>query len=323
MRALSFFVLAIGFVCSACMPAVAASAYPEKPVRLIVPFAPGGTIDVLGRIVGEKLSTRLGQPFVIDNRAGANSVIGCEIVAHAAPDGHTIIIVAAGFAVNATLSPSLPFDTVRDFAPVGTVAGGPYLMVVHAAVPAKTVAEFIAWTKARPGGVNYASTGIGSPPHLAAELFRLSAGLDLHHIPYKGGGAVLPDLLAGRVSMFFGSISTLRAPVQAGKVRAIAVTTLKRAPAMPDVPTFAESGLPGYEVNGWYGMLAPARTPRNTIAALNGALRQSLEDSDTRARFAANGLDPMPNSPDEFATLIRSEVAKWGKVIRAAGIKPE
>ena len=323
MRALSFFVLAIGFVCSACTPAVAASAYPEKPVRLIVPFAPGGTIDVLGRIVGEKLSTRLGQPFVIDNRAGANSVIGCEIVAHAAPDGHTIIIVAAGFAVNATLSPSLPFDTVRDFAPVGTVAGGPYLMVVHAAVPAKTVAEFIAWTKARPGGVNYASTGIGSPPHLAAELFRLSAGLDLHHVPYKGGGAVLPDLLAGRVSMFFGSISTLRAPVQAGKVRTIAVTTLKRAPAMPDVPTFAESGLPGYEVNGWYGMLAPARTPRNTIAALNGALRQSLEDSDTRARFAANGLDPMPNSPDEFATLIRSEVAKWGKVIRAAGIKPE
>ena len=323
MRALSFVLLLIALVCSGCTAAVAATTYPDKPVRLIVPFAPGGTIDVLGRIIGEKLSARLGQPFVIDNRAGANSVIGCEIVAHAAPDGHTIIIVAAGFAVNATLSPSLPFDTVRDFAPVGTVAGGPYLMVVHASVPAKTVAEFIAWAKTRPGGVNYASTGIGSPPHLAAELFRLSAGVDLHHVPYKGGGAVLPDLLAGRVSMFFGSISTLRAPVQAGKVRTIAVTTLKRAPAMPDVPTFAESGLPGYEVNGWYGMLAPARTPRNTIAALNGALRQSLEDGDTRARLATNGLDPMPNSPEEFAALIRSEIAKWGKVIRAAGIKPE
>src|SRR5689334_18942256 len=159
MRALSFVVLAIALVCSACTPAVAASTYPDKPVRLIVPFAPGGTIDVLGRIVGEKLSARLGQPFVIDNRAGANSVIGCEIVSHAAPDGHTIIIVAAGFAVNATLSPSLPFDTIRDFAPVGTVAGGPYLMVVHASVPAKTVGEFVAWAKARPGGVNYASTG--------------------------------------------------------------------------------------------------------------------------------------------------------------------
>jgi tripartite-type tricarboxylate transporter receptor subunit TctC len=323
MRALSFFVLATALFCSGCTAATAASNYPERPVRFIVPFAPGGTTDVLGRIVGEKLSTRLGQPFVIDNRAGANSVIGCEILAHAAPDGHTIIIVAAGFAVNATLARSLPFDTLRDFAPVGTVAGGPYLMVVHASVPAKTVAEFIAWAKARPGGVNYASTGIGSPPHLAAELFRLSAGLDLQHVPYKGGGAVLPDLLAGRVSMFFGSISTLRAPVQAGKVRAIAVTTLKRAPAMPDIPTFAESGLPGYEVNGWYGMLAPARTPRNTIAALNAALRASLEDADTRARFTTNGLDPMPGSPEEFGALIRSEVAKWGKVIRAAGIKPE
>jgi tripartite-type tricarboxylate transporter receptor subunit TctC len=323
MRVATYVLIAFALSCSGSLWAAATSTYPERPVRFIVPFAPGGTTDVLARIVSEKLSTRLGQPFVVDNRAGANSVIGCEIVARAAPDGHTIVIVAAGFAVNATLARSLPFDTLRDFAPVGTVAGGPYLMVVHASVPAKTVAEFIAWAKARPAGVNYASTGIGSPPHLAAELFRLSAGLDLQHVPYKGGGAVLPDLLAGRVSMFFGSISTLRTPVQAGKVRAIAVTTLTRAPAMPDVPTFAESGLPGYEVNGWYGMLAPARTPRNTVAALSLALRQSLEDADTRARFAANGLDPLPSSPDDFAGLIRSEVSKWGKVIRAAGIKPE
>jgi tripartite-type tricarboxylate transporter receptor subunit TctC len=249
-------------------------------------------------------------------------VIGCEIVARAAPDGYTVIIVAAGFAVNATLAPRLPFDTVRDFAPISTVAGGPYLMVVHASVPAKTVSEFTAWAKSRPSSVNYASTGIGSPPHLAAELFRLSAGLEMQHVPYKGGGAVLPDLLAGRIATFFGSISTLRAPVQAGKIRAIAVTTPARAAAMPDVPTFIESGL-AVEVNGWYGMLAPARTPRNIIGVLNAALRQSLEDPDTRARFAVNGLDPMPGSPEAFATLIRSEIEKWGRVIRAAGIKPE
>jgi tripartite-type tricarboxylate transporter receptor subunit TctC len=298
-------------------------AYPERPVRFIVPFAPGGTTDVIARIVGERLSTRLGQPFVVDNRAGANSVIGCEIVARAAPDGHTVIIVAAGFAVNATLARSLPFDTLRDFAPIGTVAGGPYLMVVHASIPAKTVGEFTAWAKSRSAPVNYASTGIGSPPHLAAELFRLAAGLEMQHVPYKGGGAALPDLLAGRVSMFFGSISTLRVPVQGGKLRAIAVTTLTRAPAMPEVPTFAESGLSAVEVNGWYGLLAPARTPRAAIAALNTALRQSLDETDTRARFATNGLDPMASSPEEFGALIRSEVAKWGKVIRAAGIKPE
>jgi tripartite-type tricarboxylate transporter receptor subunit TctC len=310
-------------VAGAATPGSTSPAFPERPVRFIVPFAPGGTTDVIARIIGERLSARLGQAFVVDNRAGANSVIGCEIVARAAPDGHTIVIVAAGFAVNATLMRTLPYDTLRDFAPIGTVAGGPYLMVVHASVPGKTAGEFTAWAKSRPAPVNYASTGIGSPPHLAAELFRLAAGLELQHVPYKGGGAVLPDLLAGRVSMFFGSISTLRVPVQAGKLRAIAVTTLTRAPAMPDVPTFAESGLPGVEVNGWYGLLAPARTPRSTIAALSTALRQSLEEPDTRTRFATNGLDTMSSSPEAFAALIRSEVAKWGKVVRAAGIKPE
>ena len=301
----------------------AGAAYPERPVRFIVPFAPGGTNDILGRIIAEKLAARLGQPFVIDNRAGANSVIGCEIVARATPDGHTLIIVAAGFAVNPALARALPFDTLRDFAPIGTVAGGPYLMVVHPSVPAKSAGEFAAWAKSRPAPINYASTGIGSPPHLAAELFRLSTGIEMQHVPYKGGGAVLPDLLAGRVSTFFGSIATLRTHVQTGKLRPIAVTTLARSTAMPDVPTFVESGLAGFEVNGWYGMLAPARTPRATIAALNTALRQSLDEPDTRTRFATNGLDPMPGSPEEFGALIRNEVAKWGKVVRAAGIKPE
>jgi len=304
----------------ASMPVVV---FPNRPVRLVVPFAAGGTNDTLGRIVSEKLGERLGQPFVVDNRGGANMVVGSEIVARATPDGHTLLIVAAGFAVNPSIRRKLPYDSMRDFAPVGLVASGPYLMVVHPSVPAKTVREFIAWVKSRPGQVNYASTGTGSPPHLAAELLKVTAGIDMQHIPYKGGGAVLPDLLAGRVSMFFGSISTLRPHVQAGKLRAIAVTTVKRSSAMPDVPTFIESGLPGYEVAGWYGLLAPGKTPREIVHFLNGELRKALAEPDTRRRFAAHGADPGSGTAEEFGALIRSEITKWAKVVQAAGIKPE
>lgn len=318
-RACSLLVAA-SFTAIAC---AAGAAYPDRPVRFIVPFAPGGTNDILGRIVAEKLSMRLGQPFVVDNRAGANSVIGCEIVARANPDGHTLIIVAAGFAVNPSILRTLPYDSERDFAPIGVVAGGPYLMVINPSVPAKTVAEFTAWAKSRPGQVNYASTGTGSPPHLAAELLRSAAGLDMQHVPYKGGGAVLPDLMAGRVSMFFGSIATLRPHVQSGKLRAIAVTTVQRAAAMPEVPTFIESGLAGYEVNGWYGMLAPGKTPRAIVTQLNTALRQLLEEPDTRTRFASHGMEARPGTPEEFSALIRREISKWSSVVRAAGIKPE
>lgn len=303
--------------------APAAAGYPERPVRLVVPFAPGGTNDVIGRIVAEKLAARLGQPFVVDNRAGANSVVGSEIVAGANPDGHTLLIVAAGFAINPSLRRKLPYDTVRDFAPIGLVGGGPYLMVVHPSVPAKTVNEFITWVKARPGQVNYASVGVGSPPHLAAELLKITAGIDMQQIPYKGGGAVLPDLIAGRVSMFFGSISTLQPHVQTGKLRAIAVTTVQRATAMPELPTFIEAGLAGYEVNGWYGLLAPGKSPRAIVSRLNAELREVLADADTRQRFQQRGMDPAPGTAQEFAALIRSEMAKWAKVIHAAGIKPE
>ena len=297
--------------------------YPTKAVRVIVPFAPGGTNDVLGRIVAEKLGERLAQSFVVDNRAGANSVVGSEIVARANPDGYTLLIVSAGFAVNPSISRALPYDTERDFAPIGLVGGGPYLMVVHPSVPAKTVREFVAWVKLRPGQVNYASVGAGSPPHLAAELLRITAGIDMQHIPYKGGAAVLPDLMAGRVSMFFGSISTLQPHVQAAKLRAIAVTTAQRASAMPELPTFIESGLAGYEVNGWYGLLAPGKTPRAIVNRLNGELRQVLADPETQARITASGMDAAPGTAEEFAALIRSEIVKWAKVVRAAGIKPE
>ena len=297
--------------------------YPARPVRLVVPFAAGGTNDILGRIVAEKLAEKFGQPFVADNRAGANTVVGSEIVARATPDGHTLLIVSASIAVNPSLVRALPYDTLRDFAPIGTVAGGPYLMVIHPAVPAKTVGEFIAWVKSQQGKVNYASTGTGSPPHLAAELLKITAGIDMQHIPYKGGGAALPDLIAGRVSMFFGSIATLRPHVDSGRLRAVGMTTAQRSAAMPDVPTFIEAGLVGYEVNGWYGLLTTGKTPRAIVERLSATLRQILNDPETRAQFVKNGLDPTPGSAEEFARLLSAEIVKWASVVKAAGIKPE
>ncbi len=297
--------------------------YPARPVRLVVPFAAGGTNDILGRIVAEKLAEKFGQPFVADNRAGANTVVGSEIVARATADGHTLLIVSASIAVNPSLVRALPYDTLRDFAPIGMVAGGPYLMVIHPAVPAKTVVEFIAWVKSQQGKVNYASTGTGSPPHLAAELLKITAGIDMQHIPYKGGGAALPDLIAGRVSMFFGSIATLRPHVDSGRLRAIGMTTAQRSAAMPDVPTFIESGLVAYEVNGWYGLLTTGKTPRAIVERLSATLRQILNDPETRAQFVKNGLDPAPGSADEFTRLLSAEIVKWASVVKAAGIKAE
>ena len=320
-RTLLACVVALSFATDAALAQTAK--YPARPVRLVVPFAAGGTNDILGRIVAEKLAEKFGQPFVADNRAGANTVVGSEIVARATPDGHTLLIVSASIAVNPSLVRALPYDTLRDFAPIGVVAGGPYLMVIHPAVPAKTVGEFIAWVKSQQGKVNYASTGTGSPPHLAAELLKITAGIDMQHIPYKGGGAALPDLIAGRVSMFFGSIATLRPHVDSGRLRAVGMTTVQRSAAMPDVPTFIEAGLAGYEVNGWYGLLTTGKTPRAIVERLSATLRQILNDPETRAQFVKNGLDPTPGSAEEFARLLSAEIVKWASVVKAAGIKPE
>ncbi len=301
----------------------AQSSYPSRPVRLVVPFAAGGTNDILGRIVAEKFSEKLGQPFVADNRGGANTVVGSEIVARATPDGHTLLIVSASIAVNPSLVRKLPYDTERDFAAVGTVASGPYLMVIHPGVPAKSVGEFITWAKGRQGKVNFASSGAGGPPHLAAELLKVSTGIDMEHIPYKGGGAVLPDLIAGRVSMFFGSIATLKPHVESGRLRAIAMSTSQRVTAMPDVPTFKESGLADYEVNGWYGVLTTGKTPSAVIERLSTTLRQILSEPDTRAQLLKNGLEPAPATAEAFTKLLRTEIVKWSRVVKAAGIKPE
>jgi tripartite-type tricarboxylate transporter receptor subunit TctC len=317
-------VASIALVCAS-QPALAAAAaeYPVKPVRVIVPFAPGGTNDVAARIVAEKFSERFAQSFVVDNRAGANGVGGAEIVARAAPDGYTLLVASAGIAVNPSIMKSLPYDTQRDFTPLGMVGGGPYLMVVHPAIGAKTVKEFVAWTKARPAQISYASVGVGSPSQLAAELLRMVSDIDMQHVPYKGGSAALPDLIAGRVAMFFGSISTLNPQMQAGRLRAIAVTTLTRSPALPEVPTFVESGFPGFEVNGWYGLLGPAKMPAVLVARLNAELQKVLAAGETQTRFAANGMEPAGGTAAAFDERIRNEMTKWAQVVHAAGIKPE
>lgn len=317
-------VASIALVCAS-QPALAAAAaeYPVKPVRVIVPFAPGGTNDVAARIVAEKFSERFAQSFVVDNRAGANGVVGAEIVARAAPDGYTLLVASAGIAVNPSIMKSLPYDTQRDFTPLGMVGGGPYLMVVHPAIGAKTVKEFVAWTKARPAQISYASVGVGSPSQLAAELLRMVSDIDMQHVPYKGGSAALPDLIAGRVAMFFGSISTLNPQMQAGRLRAIAVTTLTRSPALPEVPTFVESGFPGFEVNGWYGLLGPAKMPAVLVSRLNAELQKVLAAGETQTRFAANGMEPAGGTAAAFDERIRNEMTKWAQVVHAAGIKPE
>ncbi len=300
-----------------------AATYPNRPIRLVVPFVPGGTADTIARIVSDPLHLRLGRPIVIDTRAGANSVIGCDIVAQSNPDGHTLIIVAAGFAVNPSLRKKLPFDSVRDFAPVGLIGSGPYVLVIHASIPASNTGEFIAWAKARPGQVSYASTGVGSPPHLSMELLKTMAGINVVHVPYKGGGAVIPDLLSGRVPLLFSSISTGAPHVRAGRLKAIAISTPKRSPFMAEVPTFDESGVKGYDVTGWYGLLAPGKTPAPIVNRINRELQQALVDAEALKRLAQAGIEPAAGTPASFAALIKNEIPKWAQVMKAAGVEPE
>ena len=296
----------------------------ERPLRLVVPLAPGGTNDTIARLVSDRLAQRLQQTIVVDNRAGANGQIGSAIVARAAPNGNTLLMIGAGHATNPALMKSLPYDTVRDFAPIGTVAGGPYLMVFPPSVPAQNATQFVAWVKSKPGQVSYASAGAGSPTHLAGELFRVAAGnLDMQHVPYKGGGALIPDLLAGRVSAFFSSITTAQVHVNAGKLRPIAVTTTKRSAQVPETPTFAEAGYPDVVVNAWYGMLTTGGTPKARVERLGAALQQVLADPQMREQIQKQGLNAEPSTPEEFAKLITTEMVKWAKVVKAAGIQPE
>ena len=300
----------------------AQTTYPEKPIRLVAGFPPGGPADTVARLLGQKFTEAWGKPVLIDNVTGAAGAIAADRVAKAAPDGYTLgLLSQAPLAINPSLY-KLAYDPVKDFAPISQVTGGTTMLVVHNAVPAKSVKELVALAKAQPGGLTFASAG-GGLTLLTAELFKSVAGLDIRHIPYKGTVAAIPDLLGGRVTMTFSPIVAVLPPVREGKLRALAVTSLRRSSAVPDVPTIAESGYPGFEATAWNGLLAPARTPATIVRKLHLEAVKALALPDLRAKLADLGLEGIGNSPDEFAALIKSEIPKWAKVIKVAGIKAD
>ena len=297
------------------------AAYPVRPVRFILPFPPGGGTDILGRILAQELGRGLGQQVVVDNRPGAGANIGAEIAARSAPDGYTMFMGNVAHAVNATLYRKLPYDFVRDFAPVTMLASTPNLLVAHPSVSARTVQELVALAKASPGKLIYASSGSGSSAHLAGELFKAMAGVDIIHIPYKGGNQLVMDVLAGQILLMMNNITTALPHIKAGKLRALGVTTLKRSPAMPELPAIDEAGLPGFENSVWYGVLAPAGTPVPIINRLNSIVVKALNMPDMRERLSNQGAEPVGNTPDESAAQLRADIAKWAKVIKATGAK--
>jgi tripartite-type tricarboxylate transporter receptor subunit TctC len=300
----------------------AAQSYPSRPIRLLVPSTPGGSVDTLARAVGSRLSERLGQQVVIDNRAGAGGVIAGETTAKAFPDGYTLLIcTVSACATNVSLHKSLPYDPLRDFAPVTLVATQNLMLLVHPSVPASTVKELIAAAKAGPGKYSFGSAGSGTGSHLSGELFKLLAGVDILHVPYKGVAPALLDMVSGQVSMSFPSILSGTPQWKSGKARALAVTGAKRSPAVPELPTMMEAGVKGYESSTWYGVLAPVKTPREIVKRLNTETVAILKQPEMRERLSKEGADPVGSSPEEFGAYIKSEIAKWGKVIRAANIQ--
>ena len=301
-----------------------AQVYPVKPIRMIVAYPPGGGTDIVGRTLAQKLGESLGQSVVVENRGGASGNIGTELAARAAPDGYTILMGnVAPNAINVSLFKELPFDPVADFAPVSLVASTPNILVVHPSTRARTVKEVIALAKAKPGAFNFASAGVGSSSHLAGELFRILAGADIVHVPYKGAGPAMVDVLSGQVQLYFATMPAAMPHVKTGKLAPVAVTSARRSQALPDLPTIAESGVPAYEASTWYGVLAPAHTPSAVVARLHGDIAKILADAALHARLADQGFDPVGSSPEEFGAYIKSEILKWGKVIRDAGIRPE
>ena len=301
--------------------AAVAQGYPAKPVRLVVPVAPGGGTDILARTIAQKLGESLGQLVVVENRGGAAGNIGTDFVGKSAADGYTLVIVNPSFAVNTNLYTNQPFDSVRDFAPITHLTSSPLLLVAHPSLPVKTVRQLIALAKARPGQINFASPGSGQSPHLAGELFNTMAGVKMVHVPYRGGGAALTDLMGGHITLYFGGIISTLPHAKAGKLHMLAVSSVQRSRSIPDVPTIAEAALPGFEAVGWYGILAPAGTPKEIIAQLSTALMKIVGAPDMQARLIEDGSEPVGGSPEKFAAFIRSEIAKWGKVVRESGAR--
>jgi len=315
--------LAITLIAAVATTAIAQQPYPTKPIRLIVPFAPGGGNDYLARLVGQKLGERLGQAFVVDNRAGASGIVATDMVAKAAPDGYTLLL---GFVGPLALNPNLekvPYNPVRDFAAAGLLASSYHILVVHPAVPARSVKELIAAAKARPGEINYASSGSGATLHLIGELFKSVASINLTHIPYKGAGPAAIAVISGEAQMLFSSTTAVLPHIRTNRLAALAVTSPNRSPLVPEVPTLVESGMRGVEVGSWYALVAPAATPREIIARLNAELIKLAATPDYRQQLEKQAFEPLTSNPEQFSAFVQGELNKWGKVIKAAGVKSD
>jgi tripartite-type tricarboxylate transporter receptor subunit TctC len=311
-------------ICTAALLAGASAlaAYPDKPIRLLMPYPAGGSIDTAGRAVAQKLADQFGQQIVIDNRTGSGGTIGTETGARAAPDGYTLVMGGTGtLALSPHLQRNLPYDPVRDFAPVTMLIASPYVLVVHPSVPANSVKELIALAKARPGQINYGSGGNGSAPHFAAEMFNAAAGVKLVHIPYKGSTPAVIDLIGGQVQVMFTGIPSVLAYIKSNRLRAIGVTGKTRTASLPDLPTVIESGVPGYEVSPWFGVLVPAKTPSAIVSTLNREIVKILRSPAMLERFETEGVDPVGDTPEHFAAYIKEELVKWGKVVKATGMR--
>ena len=296
--------------------------YPARPIRFIVPLVPGGAADILARALGQKLTERLHQQVVIDNRPGAGQTVGTEIAARSPPDGHTILIAASAHTINPSLW-KLRYDSNKDFTAIGMVAMVPNVLVIHPSVPGRSVKEFIANARAKPGNLTFGSSGTGSASHLSGELFKLSTGVQFTHVPYKGQGQEMADMLGGHIKVAFPSIPASIQHIKSGKMIGLGVTTKQRSSALPDLPTIEEAGVPGYEVSGWYGILAPAGVPKPIVARLNAELTGILQDASMREMLARDGAEPRSSTPEEFAQIISADIVKWAKVVKAAGIKVE
>ena len=312
----------MAFVFVAAATSVSAQQYPAKAVRMIVGFPAGGTSDIMARLTGQKLSEAWGQTFIIDNRPGAGGNIGTELVAKAAPDGYTLLVSPGStLTSNPAVYSKVPFDTVRDFAPVTIIAGVPNALVVHPSLPVANVKELIALAKSRPGQLAYASTGAGQSTHLSAELLKTSAGINMIHVPYKGSAPALTDIVAGQVSVMFDNLPSVLPFIKSGRLKPLAVSSAARSRALPEIPTVAESGVPGFDVTVWFAVLAPAATPRDIVNRLNTEVVKAINTSDMRQRLAQQGADPIGNTPEEFSAVIKRDLAGWAKVVKDANIK--
>jgi tripartite-type tricarboxylate transporter receptor subunit TctC len=313
----SLIALALAAVAGSASP----QAYPTRPIRLVVPFAAGGPADIQARLIGPRLAEAWGQPVVVENRPGGNTIIATELTARADPDGHLVQVISAGFAINVSLYARLPYDSVRDFAPVSQLTSGPAIAVVHPSLPVRSVKELIALAKARPGQLTYASAGL--PSQLAVELFKVMTGTDMVHVPYKGQSPAMIDLIAGHVQVSFPTMLGTLGHVEAGRLRALATTGAKRAPAAPNLPTMIEAGVPGYVATNWFGTAVPAKTPPAIVAKLSQEIARVLRLPDVGERLLSQGLEPVSSTPEEFSSYIRSEMSKWAKVVKASGAKAE